>query len=83
MVWVCYKEKLEAVRTVMEINVEGRRRKGRPNTPKRWVERYTRSAGVCIDYDVGVRVKWKFRVQVIDPKQLEEKRERRRTRQKL
>jgi len=61
------RENSEAVRTLMEVNVEGRRGRGRPK--KKWldaIECDMKIAGVCVD-DMGDRVKWKFKIQVADP----------------
>jgi len=55
------KENSIVMRTVMEMNVEGRRVKGR--TKKKWLDAIgcdMRAAGVCVD-DTGNRVKWMFR----------------------
>jgi len=60
------RENSEAVRMVMEMNVEGRR--GRPK--KKWLDAFEcdmRTAGVCVD-DVGGRVKCEGLAQVADPK---------------
>jgi len=54
------RENLEAVRTVMEMNIEGKRGRRRPK--KKWldaIECDVRIAGVCVD-DVENRVKWKW-----------------------
>lgn len=62
------KEESKAVRTVIEMNVEGRRDRGRPK--KRWrdaIECDLRTADVSVE-DVGDRVKWKLRIRMADPK---------------
>ncbi|XP_050534488.1 uncharacterized protein LOC126901782 [Daktulosphaira vitifoliae] len=65
---VMRREELEAIRTVIAMNVEGRRGRGRPK--KRWKDANEcdmRTADVSVD-DVGDRVKWKFRIRMGDPK---------------
>jgi len=63
---VMRRENSEAVRTVMEMNVEGRGR-----SKKKWLDTIgcdMRTAGVCVD-DMGDCVMWRFRTQVANSKQ--------------
>jgi hypothetical protein len=65
---VMRREESEAVRMVMNMNVEGKRERGRPK--KKWLDVIKcdmKSAGVCTE-DVGDRAKWRFRTKVADPK---------------
>lgn len=65
---VVRREKSEAIRTVMEMNVIGSRRRGRPK--RRWLDAIMsgmRTAGVFVDV-VGNRVKWRFKTRVANPK---------------
>ncbi|XP_050532668.1 uncharacterized protein LOC126900777 [Daktulosphaira vitifoliae] len=65
---VMRKEESEAVRTVVQMNVEGRRDRGRPKNRWRDVnECNMRTADVSVE-DVGDHVKWKFRIRVANPK---------------
>jgi len=64
---VVRRENLESVRNVIEMNVKERRERGRL---KKWLDEIgcdMKTTGVCVD-DVGDRVKWRFRTQVVDLK---------------
>jgi len=64
------REKSEAVKTVMKMNIEGTRGRGRQK--KRWLDAIVcdmGTAGVCVD-DLEDHVKWRFQIQVVDPKYL-------------
>jgi len=59
------RENLEVIRTILKMNVEGRRGR-RPK--KKWFDaiRYDMTVGVCVG-DVRNYVKYKFRTQEADP----------------
>jgi len=63
------KQNLEAVRTIMEMNVKGKKGKGR--LKEKWLHMIEcdmrTAAGVCMD-DMGDCFKWRFRTNVADPK---------------
>jgi len=61
------RENLEAIKTVMELTLEGRRIRGRT---KKWlnvIKSDIKTAGVCIN-DVEEQLSGRLRIKVADPK---------------
>lgn len=62
------KRKSEAVRTVIETNVEEKRDRERPKKKcSNAIVSHKRTTGVCV-VNVGHRVKWSFRTWMTNPK---------------
>jgi hypothetical protein len=76
MVWACDEARgnkeililVKAIRVVMEINVEGKRRRGKPIKRRlNTIENDMRAVDVCVG-DVKNQDEWRFRTRVSDPK---------------